>query len=93
MINRIVDELAFKLKTNNEWLETSVGIVTPIKSKSREGVDVIEPVYFNNDRDYCNGSDFISLVPDSSKTSMAYFELNGNPTVTLVLRSTGRENR
>ena len=82
MINRIVDELAFKLKTHNTWLETSVGIVTPIKSKSREGVDVIEPVYFNNDRNYCNGSDFISLVPDSSKTSMAYFELNGNPTVT-----------
>lgn len=82
MINRIVDELAFRIKEANSWIETSVGVVLPIKSKSKDGNDVIEPIYFNNERNYCNGADYISLAPNSSKKAISYFELNGNPTAT-----------
>lgn len=82
MINRIVDELAFRIKEANSWIDTSVGIVLPIKSKSKDGADVIEPIYFNNERNYCNGADYISLTPNSSKKAISYFELNGNPTAT-----------
>jgi len=81
MINRIADEIAYRVKDDTTWIETSVGIVKPVTSKSKTGTDVTEPIYFNTERNYCNGADYISLTPNSDKKSICYFEINGKPRV------------
>jgi hypothetical protein len=81
MINRIADEIAYRIKNGTTWVETSVGIVKPVTSKSKGGADVTEPIYFNTERNFCNGADYISLAPNSSKKSICYFEINGKPRV------------
>jgi hypothetical protein len=81
MINRIADEIAYRIKSGTTWIETSVGIVKSVTSKSKAGTDVTEPIYFNTERNYCNGADYISLTPNSGKKSICYFEINGKPRV------------
>jgi hypothetical protein len=78
MIRRIADEIAFKLTQDLSWCDFGVGIVKPITYQSKTGTEITEPVYYNGKRDFCNGSDYITLVPNSKRNSMFYFELNNN---------------
>lgn len=84
MINRISEEIAYRLNEQLQWVDSCVGIVKEISYQSKSGKKTI-PVYFNGKRDLCNGGDYIDLIPDSNKTSIAYMELNQNPSVVETL--------
>lgn len=80
MIHRISEEIAYRLNENLSWVDTCVGIVKPI-TYSSNGESKTIPVYFNNKRDLCSGADYLTIIPDSSKVSVAYMELNEDPNV------------
>lgn len=86
MINRIAEEIAYKLKQDLFWVDTCVGIVTPITYKSGD-TDKTIPVYFNRKRDLCNGGDYVDLIPDSEKSSIVYMEVLNEPTMMESKRS------
>lgn len=84
MIHRISEEIAYILNENLSWVDSCVGVVKEITYTSN-GESKTIPVYFNAKRDLCNGADYIDLIPDSSKTSMAYMEIRTEPYVTEIL--------
>jgi hypothetical protein len=81
MIHRISEEIAYRLNENLSWVDTCVGIVKPITYVSN-GESKVIPVYFNTKRDLCSGADYLTIIPDSSKVSVAYMELNEDPEIT-----------
>lgn len=80
MINRIAEEIAYQLKSELFWVNTCVGIVTPITYKSGDEEKTI-PIYFNRERDLCNGGDYIDLIPDDRKSSVVYMEISNEPSM------------
>jgi len=78
MIETIVDSLAATLKANLAWGDVSVGIVTEMKIMDKDGNEITFPVYLLKDELSCVTGDYINMIPDSSKKSMIYFELESN---------------
>jgi len=84
MIHDIADAIATNIKENLSWADLCVGLVRDINSKSTSGEDVVIPVYFNRGWDACDMSDYLPVVPDDSKASIIYMEIDNEPNVVEV---------
>jgi hypothetical protein len=80
MIRKIVKEILPYLSVLN-FSETVAGCVTTLSvnrpAKDNKVVIKKYPVYINTNKDVCDNSDYIALVPNSDKKSIIYFEENG----------------
>lgn len=81
MIDKISYELVNYLATNVEFIDKWAGLVKPMRKKVQTE-DKIFPVAINTPVN-CNQSDYMALVPDSSKRSIVYVEKQGDLEVTL----------
>ena len=79
MIQTIVKRLVTDIQALN-FVDLAAGIVRPqkeMKGTHDNPVLKVYPVYFNDTKTTCNPNDYISLVPDSSKKGIVYFEDKG----------------
>ena len=80
MIRKIVSEILPYLEALN-FSETVAGCVTTLSvnrpTKDNKVIVKKYPVYINENKDVCDNSDYIALVPNSDKKSIIYFEENG----------------
>lgn len=80
MIKRIIAEIIPYLETLN-FADVVAGAVTTLSRnkpiKDNKVVVKKYPVYYNDGKNVCDTSDYIDLVPNSSKKSIMYFEENG----------------
>lgn len=77
MISEIAYEIVSVLADKLTFIDKWCGVVVPIK-KSVAGVEKTIPMYVNT-KSNCNVSDYMDLVPDSSKKSICYIEKLGEP--------------
>jgi len=79
MINEVAYQLVKALSENLVFADRWAGLVTPLK-KMVDKREKIFPVAINTKTD-CDLSDFMDLVPDTSKKSVIYAELLSAPVV------------
>jgi hypothetical protein len=72
MIKEIAYELIKSLANSVSFIDKWVGLVAPMR-KLVDKKEKVFPVHINLDRS-CDYSDYTSLVPDSTKTSICYCE-------------------
>jgi len=79
MIQTIVNRLLPDLKALN-FVDVAAGIVRSqkeVKGTKDAPIHKVYPVYFNSTKTTCSPNDYISLIPDSSKKGIVYFEDKG----------------
>ena len=80
MIRKIVSEILPYLEALN-FSETVAGCVQTLSVnrpiKDNKVINKKYPVYINENKDTCDNSDYIALIPNSDKKSIIYFEENG----------------
>ena len=80
MIKRIISEILPSLEALN-FADVVAGVVTTLSRNKpiKDNKVIIKkfPVYYNDTKTTCETSDYIDLVPNSSKKSIMYFEENG----------------
>jgi hypothetical protein len=79
MIDKISYELVNYLASKVEFIDKWAGLVKPMHKKVQTE-DKVFPVAINTPVN-CNQSDYMALVPDSSKSSIVYVEKQGDLTV------------
>jgi hypothetical protein len=76
MVNLIVDKIVQDITLDLSFVDKITGIVKSAKIKVADQVKTI-PVAVNTDITSCDDSILLNFVPDSSKTSIIYFEDRG----------------
>lgn len=79
MIDKIAYEIVKNLSANVNFFDKWAGLVRPMRKKV-QNVDKTFPVAINTPSN-CSQSDYVSLVPDSSKKSIVYIEMVNAPVV------------
>ena len=77
MVNLIVNEIVTALTNNLAFVDKITGIVKPATVTTSTGEVKTFPVALNLDVSQCNESELLDYVPDSTKTSIIYFEDRG----------------
>ena len=85
MISEVAYQLMSVLAGKVLFFDKWGGIVVPLR-KSVNGTEKVFPVFQRTPSD-CDKSVFMDLVPDSSKTSIAYIEVLSEPTFEPLYRS------
>jgi hypothetical protein len=76
MIDKIAYELVNHIASKVEYIDRWAGLVKPMRKKV-QNTDKVFPVAINTPSN-CEQSDYMALVPDSSKKSIVYVEQIGN---------------
>ena len=84
MISEIAYELVKYLSEEIAYIDKWCGIVVPLH-QSVAGKDKVMPAYINT-KNVCNVSDYMDLVPDSTKKSICYVERISEPTFEPISR-------
>jgi len=82
MIDKIAYEIVKDLSTKVNFMDKWAGLVRPMRKKV-QNADKVFPVAINTPS-ACSVSDYMDLVPDSTKRSIVYVEMIGNPVVDVV---------
>lgn len=77
MVNLIINEIVEALTADLPFVDKITGLVKPASVSDASGNILIFPVALNTDPTTCNDSELLDYVPDSTKTSIIYFEDRG----------------
>lgn len=78
MVNIIINEIVEQLVDNLPFVDKITGLVKPARVTTSTGESKVFPVALNLDPTVCNESELLDYVPDSTKTSIIYFEDRGS---------------
>ena len=78
MIDTIIDSLASSIKSSLSWSESCYGLVTTMETADKDNKQIRFPVYLLKNGESCITGEYVNLIPDSTKRSVIYFELDSN---------------
>jgi hypothetical protein len=77
MVNTIVNKIVQEITIDLPFVDKITGIVRAAKIQDSQGNIKTIPIAYNSNPTTCNDSELIDFGPDTSKTSIIYFEDRG----------------